>query len=397
VGDVTYPGDAVLGIGLTAFMNGSREFKLLFEPGPRRSYQGSFWAAGTLTLSILDDLANVYLRVDPAAGWSVTPMADVPAIGVVSVWPIDVEEDERDGTLLMSVQDPLTPSTLALIEPGQAPAVLKRSPTLFDTAGLTVTRHEAVSTDGERIPYIQVGPERPPHEAPVLMSGYGGFGVTERPWYSPGVGKVWLERGGVYVLTHIRGGGEFGTRWHDAGRNAGKRLSHDDFAAIAKDLVLRSVTVPRRIAAMGGSNGGILISNMLTRYPDRFGALLCTVPLIDMRRYSKLLAGASWIAEYGDPETPSDWAHLAGYSAYHAAIDPAKPYPSILIATTRKDDRVHPGHARKFCAKLQELGLDAHYFEPAAGGHSAGKDNAERAIFTAIGYRFLREKIGWSA
>ena len=198
------------------------------------------------------------------------------------------------------------------------------------------------------------------------------------------------------VIANIRGGGEFGTPWHEAGRGAGKRLAHDDFAAVAADLVRRGVTRPGRIAAEGGSNGGILITNMLTRYPERFGALFCTIPLIDMRRYSKLLAGASWIAEYGDPEKPEEWAWLKTYSAYHQAV-PGQAYPPILIATTRRDDRVHPGHARKMTAKLRAMAYDQVYFyEPAAGGHGYGKDNKERAAFAALGYTFLKQKIGWS-
>ena len=158
----------------------------------------------------------------------------------------------------------------------------------------------------------------------------------------------------------------------------------------------RGVTRPSRIAAEGGSNGGLLIANMLTRYPERFGALFCTIPLIDMRRYSKLLAGASWIAEYGDPDVPDDWAFLQHLSAYHTA-EPGRPYPPILIATTRRDDRVHPGHARKMAAKLQAMGYEAHLYEPAAGGHGYGKDNAERAAFIALGFSFMREAIGWQA
>jgi len=205
---------------------------------------------------------------------------------------------------------------------------------------------------------------------------------------------LWLERGGSSVVANIRGGGEFGTAWHDAGRREKKRLSHDDFAAVAADLVRRGATRPNRIAAEGGSNAGILITNMLTRYPERFGALFCTVPLIDMRRYAKLHAGASWIAEYGDPDNPEDWEFLKEISAYHNAM-PGRPYPPILIATSRRDDRVHPGHARKMAAKLQGMGYEAYFYEPAAGGHGYGKDNKERASFTALGYSFLRRAIGW--
>jgi prolyl oligopeptidase len=278
--------------------------------------------------------------------------------------------------------------------PFPAPVLLKTSPAGFEASGLVVTRHEAVSVDGKSIPYTQTGPAGETGDAPVHLSGYGGFAVSTRPYYRLAVGKLWLERGGTTVTANIRGGGEFGTRWHEAGRREGKRLAHDDFAAVAADLVRRGVTRPGRIAAEGGSNGGLLIANMLTRYPERFGALFCTIPLIDMRRYTKLLAGASWVAEYGDPEVPDDWAFLGPLSAYHAA-EPGRPYPPTLIATTRRDDRVHPGHARKMAAKLQAMGYPAWLYEPAAGGHGYGKDNAERAAFIALGYGFLRRAIGW--
>ena len=226
------------------------------------------------------------------------------------------------------------------------------------------------------------------------MNGYGGFALSRPANYNAAIGKLWLERGGTSVITNIRGGSEFGPTWHEAGRREGKILSHDDFAAVAADLVARGVTKPQRIAAEGGSNGGILITNMLTRYPECFGALFCTIPLIDMRRYTKLLAGASWIAEYGDPDDPDDWKFLQKYSAYHTAVTDQS-YPPILIATTTKDDRVHPGHARKMTAKLQAMGYEAYLYETASGGHGYGKDNKERATFTALGYSFLKDKIGW--
>lgn len=393
----TWPGDCLLAIRLDAFLAGNRDFALLFAPGTRRILKSHFWNGGRLILSILDNLAPVFEVLTPAAdGWTRTTLPGLPSIGVVDVWSLDVEPSEANGDLLASAQDPLTPSSLMLLEPGKAPMVLRRSPPSFSAEGLVVTRHEAVSVDGERIPYVQTGPAGETGEAPVHLTGYGGFGVTTRPSYNSSIGKLWLERGGTGVTANIRGGGEFGVPWHDAGRGAGKRLTHDDFAAVAADLVRRGVTRPGRIAAEGGSNGGILIANMMTRYPERFGALLCTIPLIDMRRYSKLLAGASWIAEYGDPGKPEEWAWLQTYSAYHQAV-PGQAYPPILFATTRRDDRVHPGHARKMAAKLQAMGYrDAWFYEPPAGGHGYGKDNRERAHFIALGYAFLRDRIGWT-
>ncbi|MCP3386995.1 MULTISPECIES: prolyl oligopeptidase family protein [unclassified Bradyrhizobium] len=396
VGGTTYAPDSVLGISLSAFLAGDRNFAILFEPGARRALQGFSWADGKLLLSILDELRPVFEICTPSASaWSREMLRGLPDIGVVDVWRFDHHESESNGDLLANVQDPLTPPSLMLIKRGvESPTVLRQAPKTFNADGLVVTQHEAISVDGERIPYVQTGPAGETGDAPVYMTAYGGFGVTIRPEYNSSLGKLWLERGGTTVQANLRGGGEFGTRWHDAGRYAGKKLSHDDFAAVAADLVRRGVTQPKRIAAQGGSNGGILITNMLVRYPERFGALFCTIPLIDMRRYTKLLAGASWIAEYGDPDKPEEWEWLKTYSAYHNA-KPGQSYPPILIATTRRDDRVHPGHARKMAAKLQAMGYEAWFYEPAAGGHGYGKDNKERAGFQVLGFQFLKEKIGW--
>jgi len=397
IGGETYAPDTVFGIAFAAFLAGDRRFTKLFEPAERRALQGFFWSGGRLVLSILDDMKPVFEVLTPSkTGWSRDRITGLPGIGVAHVWSLDIRQEESTGELLASAQDPVTPASLYLVPPLGVPQLLKRAPQAFDPTGVVVTRHEAVSEDGTPIPYVQVGPPGETGEAPVHLSGYGGFGISQLPYYNPSVGKLWLERGGTGVVANIRGGGEFGTAWHDAGRREKKRLSHDDFAAVATDLVRRGVTRPDRIAAEGGSNGGILITNMLTRYPARFGALFCTIPLIDMRRYAKLHAGASWIAEYGDPDDPAEWGFLGQISAYHNAV-PGRPYPPILIATSRRDDRVHPGHARKMAAKLQAIGYEAYFYEPAAGGHGYGKDNAERAAFTALGYNFLRRAIGWDA
>ena len=395
IGGEFFEPDCVLGISFAAFLAGDRHFTKLFAPEKRRALQGLFWSGDRLVLTILDDLKPVFEVLTPNGGaWAREALTGLLEIGSVNAWPFDAEKYESNGDVLAIAHDPLTPPSLFLIEP-KAPAVLlKQAPQAFNPAGLVFTRHEAVSTDGVQIPYVQVGPPGETGDAPVHLSGYGGFGISIPPFYNPSLGKLWLERGGTTVFAHLRGGGEFGTDWHDAGRREGKRLSHDDFAAVAADLVERGVTQPRRIAAEGASAGGLLIANMLTRYPERFGALLCAGPVIDMRRSKKLLAGNVGIDEYGDPDKPEDWEFLSQISAYHVAA-PGERYPPILLTTSRKDDRVHPGHARKMAVKLQTMGYEAYFYEPATGGHSAGKDSSEAATFFALGCAFLRTSIGW--
>jgi prolyl oligopeptidase len=395
VAATTFNSDNLLGMPLDRFLAGDRNFTTLFAPGARRALQSSFWAGDRLILSILDDLKPSFEALTPNDGaWDRETLTGLPENGSAHVWPFDTEMDESNGDLLAVAHNPLTPPSLFFIAPKAPPVLLKQAPRAFDPAGLVITRHEAISSDGVRIPYVQVGPAGETGDAPVHLLGYGGFGISMPSFYDPSRGKLWLERGGTCVIAHLRGGGEFGKDWHDAGRREGKRLSHDDFAAVAADLVARGVTRPQRIAAEGGSNGGLLIANMLTRYPERFGALLCEVPVIDMRRSKKLLVGNIGIDEYGDPDKPEDWQFLSQMSAYHVAA-PGKPYPPILLTTSRADDRVHPAHARKMAAKLQAMGYEAHFHETATGGHAAGKDNGERAAHQALGYTFLRRAIGW--
>jgi prolyl oligopeptidase len=395
VGGETYEADTVVGMSFPAFLAGERRFTRLFQPDARRAIQGFFWSGGRLMLSILDNLKPVFEVLTPSDGeWSRETITGLPDLGSAHVWPIDIYPEESNGDLLAVTSDPLTPPSLFLIKPHAAPQILKRDPQAFDPADLVGTRHEAVSSDGTRIPYVQVGPAGETGDAPVHLYGYGGFGISMPPSYNSAIGKLWLERGGTSVVAHLRGGREFGEAWYEAARREGRRLAHDDFAAVAADLVLRGVTRPDRIAAEGGSNGGLLIANMLTRYPEQFGALFCTMPVIDMRRYHKLLIGPAITDEYGDPDKPEDWKFLAGISAYHMAA-PGRAYPPILIATSRRDDRAHPGHARKMAAKLQAMGYEAHFYELATGGHSYGKDHDDMAAFISLGYAFLRRAIDW--
>jgi len=292
------------------------------------------------------------------------------------------------------VTDFLTPSTLYRGTIGREREKLKSAPAFFDGGRFEIAQHEAVSADGTRVPYFQVSPKglKPDGSNPTLLYGYGGFRLSQMPGYNPGRGIGWLEHGGVFVLANIRGGGEFGPAWHQAALKANRQKAYDDFIAIAEHLVARKVTSPKHLGIQGGSNGGLLMGAMLTQRPDLFGAVVCQVPLLDMQRYNKLLAGASWMGEYGNPDVPEEWAYIRRYSPYHnvrAGVD----YPRVLFTTSTRDDRVHPGHARKMVAKMQEQGHDVLYYENIEGGHGGAANNQQAAYMSSLAYAFLWKQL----
>jgi prolyl oligopeptidase len=268
--------------------------------------------------------------------------------------------------------------------------MLQQLPAWFDAAAHVVEQHEVASTDGVRVPYFIVRRRdlRFDGENPTLMYGYGGFQVSQTPGYSGAIGKLWLDQGGVYVLANIRGGGEFGPAWHQAGLKLQRQIVYDDFISVAEDLIQRRITSPRRLGAMGGSNGGLLMGVMYTQRPDLFAAIVCQVPLLDMLRYHRLLAGASWVDEFGSPEVPDEAAFLRKISPYHN-VDPEKHYPEIYFETSTKDDRVHPGHARKMAKRLEDLGKPFLYYENIDGGHAAGANQRETARRLALEFTYL--------
>ncbi|MDE8347851.1 MAG: prolyl oligopeptidase family serine peptidase, partial [Acidocella sp.] len=385
---------SLLTIGVDAFLAGSRDFVAVFTPTPRRALESWVNLRAGVVLTVLDNVVSVVEFADEAAGWSARPVPGLPANSAISVREL-AGDDEASEALLFDVSGFLMPDTLMLGDPRTAPVLVKQLPPRFDASGLTVRQYEAVAADGTSIPYFFVGPDDavPAGGFPTYLYGYGGFEVSLTPYYLATHGALWCAKGGAFVLANIRGGGEFGPGWHQAGVRRGKKIAQDDFAAVAADLVVRGLTTARRILGSGGSNGGLLVGNMLTRHPGSFGAIICAVPLLDMQRYTKLLAGHSWIAEYGDPDVADDWAFLQEISAYQLVRD-GQDYPPVFINTTRRDDRVHPGHARKMAAKLQALGYDALYFEQDEGGHGAGADAAQRAFFYALGFAFTRQTVG---
>jgi prolyl oligopeptidase len=396
-----YPAGALLVTDLGAFMAGGRDFTVLFEPTPTSSLDGFQIAGNVVAFKVLDQVRSriMFARFEDRT-WRTEPLAGFPDMATVDVYRLCEDDIEHPGgaeegeTFVVSSQSSVVPPTLSLARFGASVEQVTQAPARFDATGLAITQHHATSADGTRIPYFQIARAGLPLDGtnPCLMTGYGGFQIALLPNYAPAVGKLWLERGGTFVIANIRGGGEFGPDWHKAGMRAGKKRSHDDFAAVAKDLTARRVTRRERLACVGGSNGGLLVGNMLTRYPDLFGAIVCAVPLLDMQRYTKLTAGPSWMAEYGDPDNPDDWAFLREISAYQA-VAAGRDYPPILLTTSRRDDRVHPGHARKAAAKLQELGYRASFYEQPQGGHAGAADNAHIAFNQALVYAFLRKTI----
>jgi prolyl oligopeptidase len=387
----TYPADALIALRFEDFLAGDRGFEMLFEPAPRRVLQGFSFGATRLVLNILDRLRSRVEVLRPAEdGWRREALPGLPEEDSVGVFPLDVGLPRRD-ELCLSIEGFLTPPSLRLLRADGAIETLKSAPASFDASPFTVERREVVASDGERVPYAVVAPRDRTGPVPTILAGYGGFEVALTPSYLALTGAAWLARGGAYVLANLRGGGEFGKAWHRAGMREGKRRAQDDFAEIAADLVATGLTTPERLAARGGSNGGLLVGNMLTRYPERFGAIWCAVPLLDMRRFHKLLAGASWVAEYGDPDKPEDWAFLQAISPYQL-LEAGRDYPPILITTSRRDDRVHPGHARKMAAKLEALGQRVLFFEPDEGGHGAANKD-QQAELEALGLAFLRRSL----
>jgi prolyl oligopeptidase len=392
VGGQTYPVGALIATGFEDFLKGGRKFSLLFTPSDRKSLAGFSDTKNHLIVNELDNVRNrIYVLARQGGGWKRTAFA-APEFGSIGIHGIDADESDD---YFMTVTDFLTPSSLYYGTLGQDNREkLKSLPAFFNTAGLEITQHEATSRDGTKIPYFQVSRKGLSLEGknPTLLYGYGGFEIPMVPGYSAGVGACWLEQGGVYVLANIRGGGEFGPKWHQAALKEKRQHAYDDFAAVAEDLIARKVTSSQHLGIQGGSNGGLLMGVMLTQRPDLFKAVVCQVPLLDMRRFNKLLAGASWMAEYGDPDLPDNWDYISKYSPYQN-VSKDKKYPRVLFTTSTRDDRVHPGHARKMVARMKEQGHNVLYYENIEGGHGGAADNKQAAFMSALAYTFLWQEL----
>ncbi len=389
---VTYKAGSLLAANFDEFMAGKKQLDIVFTPTDNTALASYGFTKDFLYINVLEDVKNrIYVAKLGDKQWKMTPLVGAPEFGSVNVGAVDADESNE---YFMTTTDYLTPTTLLLGEIGKAPRKLKSMPKFFDAEGLTISQHFAVSADGTKIPYFMVAKKdlKLDGQNPTLLYGYGGFEISMQPSYSASVGRAWTTQGGVYVVANIRGGGEYGPRWHQAALKANRLKAYEDFAAVAKDLMARKVTSPRRLGIQGGSNGGLLVGNMVALYPDLMHAAVCQVPLLDMQRYNRLLAGASWMAEYGNPDKPEEWDYIQKFSPYHNVKKGMK-YPSVLFTTSTRDDRVHPGHARKMMAKMEQQGHDVLYYENIEGGHGGAANNEQAAYMQSLAYIFLKLKL----
>ena len=366
--------------------------RLVLQPGPRQSIEGVSATRAHVLVDLYDSVRGGVRRYALDGGRWVGRDIPLPANASVDV----VSSEQESEAFFASATSFLTPGTLWLGDAAAtaAPVEVKAAPARFDASGDVTEQFEATSPDGTKIPYFVVHPKAMKLDGsnPTLLYAYGGFQISMTPAYSGTTGKLWLEKGGVYVLANIRGGGEFGPAWHQAGLKQHRQRVFDDFAAVAKDLIARGITSPRRLGIEGGSNGGLLMGVELTQHPELWNAVVLQVPLLDMLRYHKLLAGASWIAEYGDPDKPDERAFLETISPYQNLKAGVK-YPEPFFVTSTKDDRVHPGHARKMAARMEALGLPFYYYENTDGGHSAAANQQEAARRASLEFMYLTRKL----
>lgn len=385
VGGTTYPQDALLAIDLDAFLAGDRSFELLFEPSERISLGGVINTLNYLLMTTLDNVrGRLYRLTLGEEGW-ITEEVELPGIGTIAIG----STGDFDDSFFFTYTDFATPSSLYLVRDDGALEQVKSSPAWFDTDGMSIVQYEATSSDGTKIPYFVFMPKG--FEAnganPTVLFAYGGFEVSMKPRYSATTGFAWVERGGVYVLANIRGGGEFGPKWHQGAMKEKHQNNFDDFIAVAEDLIERKITSPEHLGIMGGSQGGLLVGGAFVQRPELFKAVVCQVPLLDMKRYNKLLAGASWMAEYGNPDT-ADWEYIKTWSPYQN-LDPKADYPEVFFWTNTRDDRVHPAHARKMVAKMTDMDKPVYYYENTEGGHGSGANLNQRAYTAALTYAYL--------
>ena len=387
-GDVTYPAGSVVVADYEQFLAGTAELRVLFRPDASSAANHAAWTRDRLVLVSLVDVATRVEIITPGT-WESEPARGTPDNATTTIAAADEYSDE----IFLNSSGFDKPARLLYGSVGEPLREIKSAPAFFDAEDIVVEQHFTVSADGTRVPYFLVSHRDSAGPRPTLLGGYGGFGSSNAPGYDGIMGRFWLARGGNFAVANTRGGGEYGPDWHLQATRAGRHKVSDDFAAVARDLVTRGVTTVETLGAFGASSGGLLMGIMLTNYPELFGALVCRMPLLDMRRYHLLLAGASWVSEYGDPDDPEEWEFIKPISPYQN-ISADRTYPPVLITTSTVDDRVHPGHARKMAAALEKAGHEVLFYENVEGGHGGVADNAQAAFSSALTFEFLYRKLG---
>jgi prolyl oligopeptidase len=396
--DVTYPAGSLIAMDLASSISNSAatEVSVILDPNVNDELDAISAVAMTrdsIYISALKDVSGKLLRVRSGAGaepaWSVATI-ELPENGAIRL----VSADDYSDTLMVSYQSFLTPSTLYLVNGDEQPEAIKALAPQFDAEPYLVEQQFVASADGTSIPYYIVRAADAPMDGstPTRLTAYGGFELSRTPAYVSAQSQVWLQQGGAYVLANIRGGGEYGPQWHQTALLENRQRVFDDFIAVAEDIIERGLTSPAHLGITGGSNGGLLVTAAMVQRPDLYNAIISAVPLIDMLRYHLLLAGASWTAEYGNPDIPAHYDFISEYSPYQNVRADAN-YPEIFLWTNPKDDRVHPGHARKMAARMLEQGHELIYFENAEGGHGGGANLGQLAVTQAMEVVYLLQQL----
>ena len=391
VGPTTYRAGAIVSADLDRYLAGERDIELVLQPGERSTIDGMTTTRDLLLVNQLTDVQGEMLAYRRVNGAWQHERIDTPPMGDVGVAARSDDHDRFFYTFTSFTQ----PTTLYYVDADGASRAVRSLPAQWDATGVVTEQHFATSTDGTRVPYFVVRRGDAPLNgaSPTLLSAYGGFQISRTPAYLGSTGKAWVEDGGTFVLANIRGGGEYGPEWWKAALKEHRQRAYDDFIAVSEDLIARRITSPQHLGIQGGSNGGLLVGVAMTQRPDLYNAVVVAVPLLDMLRYHHLLAGASWMAEYGDPGIPEEREYIRAYSPYQN-VDPNMTYPEPFIWTTTRDDRVHPGHARKMAALLESLGKPVRYFENTEGGHGSGVTPAQQAEIQALTMTYLWDKLG---
>jgi prolyl oligopeptidase len=391
VDGIQYAQGALISLDFDALLNGKKVIQQVLLPDASSSISAVTKTKNKILVALLRNVqSELYVYSFEGGKWSAIDV-EAPAFGDISIAATDESSDDY----YFSFSNFITPTTLyAANADNNTFKPFQSLPGYFDASKLEVKQYTARSKDGTLVPYFLVAAKNTDLNGsnPTLLNAYGGFEVSKLPFYSGIIGSAWLEKGGVFVLANIRGGGEFGPQWHQAGLKEKRQHVYDDFHAVAEDLIAKKITSPQHLGIMGGSNGGLLMGVAFTQRPDLYEAVLCQVPLLDMQRYNKLLAGASWMGEYGNPDIPEEWAYISKYSPYQN-LKKDMDYPEVFFTTSTRDDRVHPGHARKMVAKMTDMGYKVYYYENIEGGHAGSSTNEQRAKKAALEYSYLWMKL----